>query len=35
LLRRARQAIVAGTFEEFRREYVAHYTEKTQTDENV
>jgi queuine tRNA-ribosyltransferase len=35
LLRRARKAIVAETFDEFRREFVAHYTEKTQTDENV
>jgi queuine tRNA-ribosyltransferase len=35
LLRRAREAIVAGAFEEFRREFVAHYQEKTETDENV
>jgi len=35
LLRRARAAIVAGAFEEFRREFVAHYEEKTDTNENV
>jgi queuine/archaeosine tRNA-ribosyltransferase len=34
-LRRAREAIVAGGFEEFRREFVAHYEEKKDTDENV
>jgi queuine tRNA-ribosyltransferase len=34
-LRRAREAIVAGTFEEFRREFVATYTEGTEVDETV
>jgi queuine tRNA-ribosyltransferase len=35
LLRRAREAIVEKTFDEFRREFIAHYEEKTQADENV
>ncbi len=35
LLRRAREAIVAGSFEEFRREFVVHYTERTETDEAI
>jgi tRNA-guanine family transglycosylase len=35
LLRRARAAIVAGTFGEFQREFSAHYTENTESDENV
>jgi queuine tRNA-ribosyltransferase len=35
LLRRAREAIVAGAFEEFRREFLAHYTEKTETNDAI
>ena len=35
LLRRAREAIVAGGFDEFRREFVARYQEKTETDETI
>ncbi len=35
LLRQAREAIVAGVFDEFRREFLARYQEKTETDENV
>jgi queuine tRNA-ribosyltransferase len=35
LLRRAREAIAAGGFEEFRSEFVAHYTERTETDEAI
>jgi queuine tRNA-ribosyltransferase len=35
LLRQARQAIVAGAFEQFRREFLAQYQEKTETDENI
>ena len=33
LLRRARAAIAAGSFGEFQREFVAHYTEKTENDD--
>jgi queuine/archaeosine tRNA-ribosyltransferase len=33
LMRQARTAIAAGTFEEFQREFVAHYMEKTENDE--
>ena len=32
LMRQARTAIAAGTFEEFQREFVAHYTEKNDND---
>jgi queuine tRNA-ribosyltransferase len=35
LLRRAREAIVAGAFEEFRREFLAHYKEKTETNDAI
>ena len=35
LLRRARHAIVAGTFAEFRREFVAQYTERSEPDEII
>jgi len=35
LLRRARQTIVAGGFDEFRREFVAHYQERTEKNETV
>jgi queuine tRNA-ribosyltransferase len=35
LLRQAREAIVAGNFSEFRREFVAQYKENTERDENV
>jgi len=35
LLRRVRVAIVAGEFDEFRREFVARYQEKTETDEII
>ncbi len=35
LIRRAREAIAAGGFEEFRREFVAHYKEGNEQDENV
>ncbi len=35
LLRRAREAIVAGAFEEFRREFLAHYAERTETDDAI
>jgi queuine tRNA-ribosyltransferase len=35
LLRRAREAIAAGAFDEFRREFVAHYTENTETNETT
>ncbi len=34
-LRCAREAIAAGVFEEFRREFVAEYTEGTEVDESV
>ena len=34
LLRQARQAIVAGSFDEFQREFLAHYTEKTEANEH-
>jgi tRNA-guanine family transglycosylase len=34
-LRRAREAITAGAFEEFRREFTAKYTEGTEVDETV
>ncbi|MEI8315353.1 MAG: tRNA guanosine(34) transglycosylase Tgt [Verrucomicrobiota bacterium] len=33
LMRRARTAIVAGSFGEFQREFIAHYTEKTENDD--
>jgi len=33
LLRRARAAIAAGSFGEFQREFIAHYTEKTENDD--
>jgi queuine/archaeosine tRNA-ribosyltransferase len=32
-MRRAREAIVAGTFEEFRAEFTAHYTENKNHDD--
>jgi queuine tRNA-ribosyltransferase len=35
VLRRAREAIAAGAFEEFRREFVARYTEETEINETV
>ncbi|HUK83122.1 MAG TPA: tRNA guanosine(34) transglycosylase Tgt [Verrucomicrobiae bacterium] len=35
LLRQAREAIVAGAFEEFRREFLAHYTERTETNDTI
>jgi len=35
LMRRARAAIVAGTFREFRREFVAHYKEGNDENESV
>jgi queuine tRNA-ribosyltransferase len=35
LLRRARETIVAGEFEEFRREFLAHYTEMTETNDTI
>lgn len=35
LMRRARQAIIAGSFQEFQREFVARYTENKDVDENV
>jgi queuine tRNA-ribosyltransferase len=35
LLREARAAIVAGEFTEFQREFVAHYTEKADTHDDV
>lgn len=35
LLQRAREAIAAGSFGEFRREFVAHYTERTETNEAI
>ncbi len=35
LMRRAREAIAAGVFEEFRREFVATYTEGIEVDETV
>lgn len=35
LLRRTREAIVAGAFDEFRREFVAHYQERTENDETL
>ncbi len=34
LMRRARTAIVAGSFGEFQREFVAHYTENTENDDS-
>jgi queuine tRNA-ribosyltransferase len=34
-LRRAREAIAAGVFEEFRREFTAAYTEGIEVDEIV
>jgi queuine tRNA-ribosyltransferase len=34
-LRRAREAIAAGMFEKFRREFTAEYTEGTEVDESV
>ena len=33
LMRRAREAIAAGSFGEFQREFIAHYTEKTENDD--
>jgi queuine tRNA-ribosyltransferase len=35
LLQRARAAIVAGALEGFRREFLAHYTDKTETDDTI
>ncbi|MGD0016426.1 MAG: tRNA guanosine(34) transglycosylase Tgt [Verrucomicrobiia bacterium] len=35
LMRRARSAIAAGTFEEFQREFVAHYMEKEENNESI
>ena len=35
LLRRARAAIIAGEFDEFRRAFIARYKETTETNENV
>jgi queuine tRNA-ribosyltransferase len=35
LLRRAREAIIAGAFGEFRREFLAHYKARTETDDAI